>query len=155
VSFSISPLIIVIIVVLAVLGPILTMRPSPRDRQQSGLRQFAYRSGFRVEIIPPAWAEEFRRSELDEPGWMLYWLAWPPTLSRDRRAGLSRLLYWAGDEVPPGNPLPTALPIPAPFSALFVDGRRVGLVWKERGTTAELEPALREFREAVEAWSQA
>ncbi len=153
-SFSISPLIIVIIVVLAVLGPILTMRPSPRDRQQSGLRQFAYRAGYRVEIVPPAWAGEFRRSELDEPGWMLYWLAWPSTLSREKRSQLSRLLYWTGDEIPLGSPVVTSLPIPTPFSALFVDSRRVGLVWKERGTTAELEPALTKFRAAVEAWSQ-
>jgi hypothetical protein len=47
--------IIIIVILLVAFGPLMWLRPSPRERRQAALRQQAYQEGMRVELrrIPP------------------------------------------------------------------------------------------------------
>lgn len=154
-SSSIPPIIVVIVLLLVAIGPILTLFPSPRERQQSRLRQLAYREGYRVEFVPSSWAQTFRQPVLEQSGWILYWLPWPSTLSRGKQQQLTPLLHFRTDEVSVPNPLIEVFPVPEPFLAVFLDSTRVGLVWREQeGTAEKVAPALRAFRSTVENWCE-
>ena len=141
-----TPIFIVILIILVIAGPILTMMPSRRDRQLSALRQEAYRSGFRVEVLK----DDFVRKLGEEPGlpsWMLYWVPWPPTVSEAAVKALQPTVSRDPGQLPAGLP---ALGVPEPFAALYLDPRRVGLVWQEKGYAENMGQALADFKAALE-----
>ena len=160
--------IIIAVSMLFIVGPILMLRPSPRERRLARIRQLAQQQ--RVDIKPiflrrdPVYAATLERNpHLADHDWARYQL-----VAEEKQTGPSIKGKWIQRKTPEGQLVWEAqdirqTPVPAvdallarwqaaqspDFLALELGPRSVTLVWNEKGDVAEVEAVCRQLQELL------
>lgn len=141
------PIIICLAAVALLLGPILLMQPTARQRREAALRQGAQQAGLRVHLQPTP-----RGADCRAPNCVAYCLPWEDgRLGRNAwmlvRRSYEHELHAAGRWDWQGDPAPEALAVLSPLltsvpdSLFAVAAGPQGLCgyWLENGSDAEVE----------------
>lgn len=160
--------IIIAVSMLFILGPILMLRPSPRERRLALIRQLAQRQRVNIQPIflrsdPVFSVTQERNPHLAEYSWARYQL-----VADENQTGPSIKGKWVQRRTPEGPLVWEAQDIrqqsvPAidallarwqqeqkpDFLALELGPRSVALVWNEKGEAAEVEAVCQQLRELL------
>lgn len=160
--------IIIAVSMLFIVGPILMLRPSPRERRLARIRQVAQQH--RVKIQPlflrrdPVYAATLERNlHLADHDWARYQL-----VAEENRTGPSIKGKWVQRKTPQGQLVWEAqdirqVSVPAvdallarwqqeqkpDFLALELGPRSASLVWNEKGDLAEVEAVCQQLQELL------
>lgn len=160
--------IIIAVSMLFIVGPILMLRPSPRERRLARIREVAQQH--RVKIQPlflrrdPVYAATLERNlHLADHDWARYQL-----VAEEKQTGPSVKGKWVQRRTPQGELVWEAqdirqTPVPAvdallarwhaaqspDFLALELGPRSASLVWNEKGDLAEVEAVCRQLQELL------
>lgn len=152
-------LIAAVVAVLFVIGPVMAMRPSPRQKQLARLRQAAIASRMRVRVEGRPGAAPGAR-----PDAVSYGMAWPlEDLERVRGSelraertgeGAWRLEVLRGSVSKNGSDaLSSALALmPARVGTVIVSGSGLAAYWDERGTEADVKRIAESLHGLAAAW---
>lgn len=158
--------VIIILAMFLVIGPVLWLRPSKRERELAAMRQAAFMDGARIQPVsvrkdPVYSATLARNPHLDDHSWVRYqWTAREQETGPDvretwvQRKDREQGLVWEPRNVTTAEPEEVAAML-APwreqqdvrFLALEIGPRSVAVVWTEKTTQDELKALTAKIRQ--------
>lgn len=154
-------LIAAVVAVLFVIGPVMAMRPSPRQKQLARLRQSAIAAGLRVRV-----GDRPGTARGAGPDAVCYGVSWPlEDLERVRgselRAERTGEGAWRVDALrgPVSTDCTGALSaalslMPAGVGTVIVAGSGLAAYWDERGTEADVKRIAQSLQDLAAAWTR-
>ena len=139
---------LILFVVMVALSPLLSMRPSPRQRKIAALRESAALGGLNVMLLdhpepapesgPQPFYRRLRRGD-------------DPRLPARTHCALQNGCWTVVQGQPNGTQLALLADLPEGVSALVADAGGVGVFWNEQGETSDVE----RLGQCLEQWISA